>query len=172
MSDMNESLVRAIKLLKTPPNSSEYVILKIGPTVRKCCCFHCWPETWAFVNEYILPCGPLQDEGDVLIKKNNEQFVLECHESGPEIVYYIGIGTASLLLIKSIVELIVALLKALEKERGKKVGSLKIIKRRIIKGDMNEEQIIEINLPLNESTIKSLDKKIKNALRSHNKKYE
>ena len=169
---MNKSLDRAINLLKTSESYSDYVILKITPRGGGCCCFHCWPEAWASINEYILPHGPLQDEGDVLIQTNKEEFVLECHESGPEIVYYIGLGTASLLLIKSIVELIVALLKALGKERGKKVGSLKIIKRRIIKGDMNEEQIIEINLPLNESTIKSLDKKLKNALKSQNKKHE
>ena len=160
---MDKSLERAIKLLRTPPNEAEYVILKITPIGGGCCCFHCWPDTWATVNRAIFPCGPLEDEGDVLIKRGNEQFVLECHEKGPEIIYYIGLGTASILLIKSIIELIVAVLKALEKEKGKgkNVGNLKIVRKWVIKGKVDEEQVIEINLPLDETTIKDLEKKIR-----------
>ena len=154
---MEKSIDRAISLLGTPSGYEKYESIKIQPVKGGCCCFHCWPGTWKAFNEHILPFGPLEDEGDVLIKKGDEKFVLECHESGPEIVYYIGLGTASILLIKSVIELIVALLKYLEKDKAKTLGSLKIIRRRIIKGKANEEQVIEINLPLSELTIKKLN---------------
>lgn len=154
--------------MNTPTDYSRFESIKIKPAKGGCCCFHCWPETWASINEYILPAGPLEDEGDVLVKKNNEEFVLECHESGPEIVYYLGLGTASVLLLKSVIELIVALLKSIEKDKGKAVGSIKIIRRRMIKGETDEEQIMEINLPLSESTTKKLIAKLRENKRNDN----
>ena len=157
---MEKSIGRAISLLGTAVDYSKFESIKIKPSKGGCCCFHCWPRTWVAINEYISPFGPLQDEGDVLIEKNNERFVLECHESGPEIVYYLGLGTASVLLVKSVVELIVALLNYLEKDKGKSMGSIKLIRRRVIKGKTNEEQIMEINLPLSESTTKELIAKL------------
>lgn len=157
---MEKSIGRAISLLGTAADYSKFESIKIKPSKGGCCCFHCWPRTWIAINEYISPFGPLQDEGDVLIEKNNERFVLECHESGPEIVYYLGLGTASVLLVKSVVELIVALLNYLEKDKGKSMGSIKLIRRRVIKGKTNEEQIMEINLPLSEATTKELIAKL------------
>jgi len=159
---MKNSFDRAIALLGTSSDYKNYESIKIKPVNGGCCCFHCWPRTWDTVNEYISPFGPLKDEGDVLIGNKDKKFVLECHESGPEIVYYVGLGTASILLIKSIVELIVALLKALEKDKGKKNGSLKIIRHRIIKGEIDEEQIMEINLPLSKDTIQKLNDNLSN----------
>lgn len=162
---MKRSIDRAISLLKTPADYNKYASIKIRPSVPGCCCFHCWPKTWVAINEHISPCGPLQDEGDVLIKSDDEKYVLECHESGPEIVYYIGLGTASVLLVKSVLELIAALLKYLEKDKGKTIGSIKIIRRRIINNKTNEEQIIEINLPLSETTLKNLNKQYTDVLK-------
>lgn len=103
------------------------------------------------------------DEGDVLIDKNNEKFVLECHESGPEIIVYLGVTTASLLLIKSVIDLITTLLKALQNERRSHPGTLEIIRRRQIDGKIDEEEIMRIALPLGEDTINELNSNIKNA---------
>ena len=161
---MKKSIERAIALLGTSADYDKYEAIKIKPNKGGCCCFHCWPKTWASVNEYIAPFGPLRDEGDVLIENNNGKLVLECHESGPEIILYIGLGTASILLIKSVVELIVALLKALEKEKRESCGHLKISKRRIIKGKTNEELIMEISFPLSEMATKELNDKIEKTI--------
>lgn len=153
---MKKSIDRAISLLGTPENYDDYESIKIRPDKGGCCCFHCWPETWAAINERISPFGPLQDEGDVLIEKNNEKFVLECHESGPEIIYYLTLALKPLQLAKSVFEFIVILLKCIGRDKRKTVGSVKIIRRRMIKGKTNEEQIIEINLPLSEAVAKKL----------------
>jgi hypothetical protein len=48
-----------------------------------------------------------------------------------------------------------------EKGKGKRVGNLKIVRKRVIKGKVDEEQIIEINLPLDEKTIRDLEKKVR-----------
>jgi hypothetical protein len=157
------SIERAISLLKTPHDYENYISIKIRPVERGCCCFHCWPTTWDLINEYISPCGPLLDEGDVLINKNNEKFVLECHESGPEIIVYLGVTTASLLLIKSVIDLITTLLKALQTEKGKRPFTLEVTKRRQIAEKIAEEEIMRIALPLDEDTIKELNDNIKDA---------
>jgi hypothetical protein len=157
------SIDRAVSLLKTPHDYENYISIKIRPVERGCCCFHCWPRTWDSINDYISPCGPLLDEGDVLIDKNNEKFVLECHESGPEIIVYLGVTTASLLLIKSVIDLITTLLKALQNERRNPPGAFEIIRRRQIDGKIDEEEIMKITLPLDEDTINELNDNIKNA---------
>ena len=61
------SIDRAIRVLDSPADYEGYVSLKIAPVGHACCCFHCWPETWAEVNQHIRPCGPLLDEGDVAV---------------------------------------------------------------------------------------------------------
>lgn len=152
-------------MIGTPADYDNYISIKVEPDPKRCCCFHCWPETWAFVNKFIYPYGPLKDEGDVLININNEKFVLECHESGPEVVAYLGLGTASILLTKSIIELIVAMLKSLEKEKHKRPSTIKIIKRRQMKGKVKEENIISIDLPLRKDVIKKLNDSIKESLK-------
>jgi len=160
MDILESSLDRAIHLLKTPANHEDYVSIKIKPVQRGCCCFHCWPETWSRINKYITPCGPLRDEGDVLIEKNNEKFVLECHESGPEIIVYLGVGVASLTLVKSIVDLIATMLKTLQTEPKKSSGRIKITKRRLIKGQVETEELLEIELPLSDEAVKIMNEKI------------
>jgi hypothetical protein len=161
---MKKSIDRAVLLLGTSAEYEKYESIKIKPSQGGCCCFHCWPRTWESVNEHISPCGPLCDEGDVLIENDSDKYVLECHESGPEIILYLGLGTASILLIKSIVELITVFLKTLEKDK-KTVGDLKIIRRRLIKGKTNEEVIMEINLPLPKAMAKELNSKLEKLLK-------
>ena len=163
-TNFKRSVNRAISLMGTPADYKNYIPIKIKPSKGGCCCFHCWPHTWNSVNKYIYPFGPLEDEGDVLLSKNDAKYVLECHESGPEIILYIGLGTAAILFAKSIVELITVLLKALQKEERKCPGNLKIIRRRQIKGQIEEEEIMEINIPLSKDTIEKLNDNVKNAI--------
>ena len=160
MDILESSLNRAIHLLKTPENYENYISIKIKPVSGGCCCFHCWPKTWSRINTYIAPNGPLRDEGDVLIERNNEKFVLECHESGPEIILYLGVGIASLNLVKSVVDLITTMLKTLQTEQKVASGKIKISKRCLIKGQVETEDLLEIELPLSEDVVKTMNEKI------------
>ncbi len=163
--NLKRNIDRAINLMDAPADYEDYLSIKIKPVPRSCCCFHCWPETWNDINKYIVPFGPLEDEGDVLIDKENEKFVLECHESGPEIILYLALGTASITLVRSIIELITTLVKALEKERRKTPGKLEIIKRRQIRGEIEEEEIMKVDFPLSDDTIERLNENIRNAIK-------
>ena len=90
---------------------------------------------------------------DILLGEKENKYVLECHESGPEIVLYLTAGTASLILIKAIIDLIIVIIKSRQKEQ--KRSSFKIIKRFEKKGEINEENIIEIDIPLSNDIIKN-----------------
>jgi len=164
-TNLKKSIDRAIDLIGTPNDYEKYISIKIKPAQGGCCCFHCWPETWTTINRHIYPYGPLKDEGDVLIGKNNERFVLECHESGPEIIVYLSLGTASILLVKSVIDLITTLLKALQNEHHRHSANFKITKRYQIKDRVEEEEIMELEFPLDKDIIKKLNGKIRSALK-------
>ena len=66
------SINRAIKLLNTPQDYKNYLIIKIRPQPFRCCHFRHWPETWEIINKHISPSGPIKEEGDALIQKNKE----------------------------------------------------------------------------------------------------
>lgn len=154
----------AIELLKTPTNYKDYISIKISPVDRSCCCFDHWPGTWADINKYISPSGPIRNEGAVLIKNDNERFVLECHESGPEIIVYLGLGTASIVLIKSVVDLITTILKSRQKREFQGTAKFKITSRRLVNSETEDEISMEINLPLSDEVVESLNADITNSL--------
>lgn len=160
-----ESLTRASNLLGVPVDNKNYTLIKIKPTHTSCCCFHCWPKTWIAINEYISPCGPIRDEGDVLVSNNNERFVIECHESGPEIILY---GVVSGVLSNLIAKLIILFLKNIYQE-NKNPGLLKLTKQRYIKGQVEEMKIMEIILPLSDEITDKLNSNIKKALNKKEK---
>ncbi len=159
-----DSIARAASFLKGSKSGDELIILKLLPEPRGCCCFHCWPGTWAYINRYISPQGPIPDEGDALIRTEDGDYVLECHESGPEIVVYLGVITASLVLTKSVIDLVTTFLKTLQKERHKPLSSVKLTRRRVIDGEIEEEILTEISFPLSGDTEKMLDERIQKAL--------
>ena len=109
---MQKSIDRATALLKTPKDYEKYISIKLSPLNISCCCSGCLHETWRIINEFIAPCGPVQHEGDALIEKDGNKFVLEQHESGPEIIVFLALATASLTLAKSIIDLISVIIKA------------------------------------------------------------
>lgn len=162
-TNLKKSIDRAVVLMNMPARYEDYISIKIQPIPSECCCFRCWPKTWSIVNDYISPCGPLKDEGDVLIEKNNEKFVLECHESGPEIVCCVA---ASVSLISNIINLIITLLKARQTEHRKGTTKLKIIKRRLFK-NLKEEKIMEIDFPLSDDITINLNNKLRNTFKNH-----
>jgi hypothetical protein len=160
---LKKSIDRAIVLLNTPKEYENYTSIKLSPP-SGCCCSHYWPETWQKVNQTIAPCGPVEHEGDALIKKNGNAFVLESHESGPEIIVYLTLVSASAILAKSVIDLITTIIKALSSEHRKQPPRIKISKRQIIKGNIEEETLIEIDIPISKGIEKQLEEKIMKAI--------
>ena len=160
-NNLQSSIDRAIILLNTPNEYDNYISIKLSPIPSGCCCFHCWPDTWRQINKFIQPYGPLEDEGDILIETKKSKVVLECHESGPEIIAYLGLGTASLVLLKSLIELIGTIVKALSHESRKQPSRLKISRRRIVKGNIEEDSFIEIDIPISKDIEKQIEETIK-----------
>jgi hypothetical protein len=72
-------------------NSKEgnVVILKVEPVPRFCCCSHCVPEFWTEINNEIHSQKPIEHEGVAILTLNNEKFLLEQHESGPELLAFL-----------------------------------------------------------------------------------
>lgn len=165
---LQKSIDRAITLLGTPGEYEKYISIKLFPLGIYCCCSDCLPETWSIVNEFIAPCGPVKHEGDALVKRDENKFVLEQHESGPEIIVYLAVATASLTLIKSIIDLISIIVKGLSNERKKRPTRIKILKRQLIKGEIEEENLIEIDIPISKDMQKRLEEKIKQSIKSKN----
>lgn len=83
-----KSVQRAIGLLSTSQNSKGYLLVKVPHAANKCCCFDCQPDIWSEVNKYLAQhgYGHIKDEGNLLIKKDGGEIVLECHESGMELL--------------------------------------------------------------------------------------
>ena len=162
---MQKSIDRATVLLKTPKEYEKYISIKLSPLNIGCCCSGCLYETWRIINEFIAPCGPVQHEGDALIEKDGNKFVLEQHESGPEIIVFLALATASLTLAKSIIDLISVTIKGLSNEHKKHPSRIKISKRQLINGKVHEENLIEIDIPISKDTQKQLEEKIKQSIR-------
>jgi hypothetical protein len=164
-SALEKSIDRAISLLQTPKDYEKYFSIKLSPVPDlRCCCFHCVPRTWIEVNRHIRPYGPIKDEGDALIGQNDSRFVLECHESGPEIIAYLALGTASLTLLKSIVDLVIVIVNGLSGETKKPPASIKISRKQIIKGEISQEDLIEFDIPVSKNTMKQIKDRFKRVL--------
>lgn len=158
--DFKKSIDRATKLMGTPVNYENYSIIKIIPSTTKCCCFHCLPNAWASINENVSSFGSIEDEGDLLIEKNNEKFVIECHESGPEFVIY---SIATGLVVEGIIKLIAVFLKGIKKDY-KHARNYKIIKSYHIKGHKKFDEVIEIEIPLDDVALEKLNSRLRKAL--------
>lgn len=161
---LQNSINRAVALLRTPTDFEKYISIKLSPP-SGCCCSNCWPETWQMVNKTIMPYGPIKHEGDALIGKDGNAFVLEQHESGPEILIYLAAATPSLPLVKSVIELITTIIKSLTNEHRKQPPRIKVSKRQLIKGKIEEEYLVEIDIPISKDIEKLLEEKIKQVIR-------
>jgi len=160
VDNLKMSLDRAIQLLNTPAVYEDYISIKIKPVDGGCCCYDHWRETWKQFNEFISPYGPLHNEGAVLIESNDEKFVVECHESGPEIIAYLKFGTA-------VVGLLIVLLKFRQAESHSHSLKFKITKRHWVEDKIEEENSIEIDLVWSNEEIK---KRIGNCIKNKKKR--
>lgn len=137
-----------------PPQDAVAVSIKIRVTSG---CFHREhsPHAYVLIDKYLTK-----------IERYNE-FTFEEHESGPELLVYIAAATTGILLAKSIIDLIVAILKA--RSEGIKKGDnprapLELIVRRVYKdGEFKEETILRIQ---HQQTIKQeiIEKHLKESI--------
>ena len=117
------------------------VMLKIEPVTRFCCCSHCVPEFWTEINNEIHPQKPIEHEGVAVLTLNNEKFILEQHESGPELLAFLEAVNTIYNFIK--------LLLSLATDSFAKKGATKIkFTKRIMttKQKLVAEEIFEIEL--------------------------
>ena len=161
---LQTSMDRAIALLDGPKEYENYLSIKLAPLDIGCCCSGCLPQTWQIINQYIAPCGPVTHEGDALIKNGKNEFVFESHESGLEFIVLRYLIEKSADYLKPIIELIIVSIKALSQEKRKQLARIKISNRQIIRGVVDEENLIEIDLPLSKDIQKQLEEKIKQAI--------
>lgn len=160
---MEKSVDRAIKLMGTPREYDKYISIKLSPP-SGCCCSHCWPETWRAINSFISPFGPVDHEGDAVIGAGEDKYVLESHESGPEIIVYFALATASTTLLKSVIDLITAFVRGLSHEHRTRHPSIRISKRQLVKGKIEEESVMEIDIPVSKDTQKQIEERIRNLM--------
>jgi hypothetical protein len=132
------------KFVKNNPQKGNLVFLKIKPIpVPFSCCSHSVPELWEAVNDKISPQGPIEHEGAVILNIENEQVILEQHESGPLIkTFLISLATAAVYdLVKWL------LLHSVDAFSKKGATKTKIIKKiTTTKQKVVDEAILEIDL--------------------------
>lgn len=127
--------------------TQDAVVLKLMEPGR-CHCSHCWPSTWAAINDYLGTNGPIEDEGDLAIDTDAGRIVLECHESGPEIVAFIDVGTAVVSLAAAITSLAIVIISAHRTHADSRSKSLRLRITRSTRGQIGEDSSIEMELPV------------------------
>jgi hypothetical protein len=144
--------------------TSNYIQLKIHPLEGGfCCCFHCWPNTWRAVNEAIIPFGPIVDEGDAVVGVDGDKYILECHESGPEIIVDLTLVITSANLAKSILDMITTIIKKRQNERP---GARFLVSHKIVlEGQATREDKVEIDFPLTEENVELINRRINELLK-------
>lgn len=101
-------------------------------------CYHrsCSPLAYEIIDKFLENVSP------------QEEFAFEEHESGPEILVYVAVTTAGISLLKSVIDLIVTILKARTesiKQGDHRDSPLELIVRRVYKdGEVREEKVLRI----------------------------
>ena len=142
--------MRSFELRRPPREGEVSVSLKVRVTSG---CFHREHSPHAYV---------LIDKHLASVSAGRSEFGFVEHESGPELLVYLALATAGVTLAKSVIDLIIAIIKA--RSEGVKNGDrpsdpVEIIVRRV--GDSDrfvEEKVIRIghNIPVNHSELKGL----------------
>ena len=129
------------EFVKNNPQKGNLVQFKIEPIPSRCCCSDCVSGLWDKVNDGISPQGPIEHEGFAILNIENEQVILEQHESGPEIIAFLNSVTAVCNFIKLLFSL------SIDAFTKKGAAKIKIIKRTITtKQKLVDESILEIDL--------------------------
>lgn len=92
-----------VDLLGTSEDLGYYICLRVRSGF---CCSRCCPRTWAAINEYLYPLDSWDTGEKILIEKHESRLVFRHREAGWEILGSIKTATASLGLIRSIVDLV------------------------------------------------------------------
>jgi hypothetical protein len=93
------------------------------------------------------------------IPMTDQEFSFEEHESGPELLVYLAMTTAGIALAKSVVDLIITIIKARSEsvKKGDRASApVELIVRRVEKGgELREEMVLRIghNDPINPQDI-------------------
>jgi hypothetical protein len=130
-------------------------------------CFHREhsPIAYRIIDSYLKSYSP-----------HNGEFSFIEHESGPELLVYVALGTAGITLAKSVIDLITAIIKA--RSEGAKEGDrhdypVELIVRGFDDGKVNEEIVLRFNShdPIDRELIKeNLEKKVSKMLTKPKKK--
>ncbi|MCX5632867.1 MAG: hypothetical protein NTW93_04225 [Phycisphaerae bacterium] len=129
------------EFIKNNSQKGDLVSFKIKPVSINCCCSGCLPEFWNKINNEISPQGPIEHEGSAILNIQNEQIILEQHESGPEIITFLNSITAVCNFIKLLFSM------SIDAFTKKGATKIKFIKRTITtKQKLVDESILEIDL--------------------------
>jgi hypothetical protein len=123
----------------------DVISLRLEPEPTTCCCSHCWPLVWQQLNELIRPNGPVEHEGQALIKIGSERCILVQNESGPELLFSVAASVDINALIDTVIKLISTLCSSLAMER-KRSSKITLIKRRFVKKAVAEEILLQIDI--------------------------
>jgi hypothetical protein len=130
------------------------------------CCRGHWPQTWRKVYKYLKEKGSERDwDEQAIVRWCVDQFIIEEHESGIEIIAYLSLSTAIIALATSIVNLITTLSKAFSKEsreRGES-KSITLYIRYIHDEWVIEEPALRIDIHHAKAAIKGLEYVIENS---------
>jgi hypothetical protein len=141
--------MRSFELRRPPREGESSVSLKVRVTSG---CFHREhsPHAYALIDKHL-----------VSVSAGRSEFGFVEHESGPELLVYLAMATAGVTLAKSVIDVIVAIVKA--RTQGVKNGDrpndpVELIVRRVGDGDkFVEEKILRIghNDPVNRTDIEA-----------------
>lgn len=137
------SFYRAIKLLGTGTQTDNLICIKLKSDPNSCWCFKHEHNRlfWEEVNNYLGNQGPIENEGDLLLTVEDEVYILQCHESGPEILAFMQASTA---LIDAITNFIKVMVESLKKEHER--SHLKIMKKKIDGNKVLEEVVLDLKI--------------------------
>lgn len=158
--NIQRSVGRAQELLGAPgPDGfSLFKLHSVG-----CACTHCWPHTWAEINRHLEPQGPIGHEGTLVIRAHDEAFVLEGHESGPEIFAYVGASAGVVSAITSLVSLFIQF----RRREGHGAGHpLRLTVTHSVRGDVDSDLTIDLEIPSSCEVDKAVAEFVSNGLRS------
>lgn len=164
---MQSKLFDSKKYFNVSYEEGRIICIKIRP-IGNSCCLRCKNEAWEQINEYTQSYGKMElvcdNEGFIFVKQNDEQYILETHESGPEIIVAIS---ASLGLITAIVNLIIVIVKAFSNNYLQSLN-VNITKKQYKKGMLTENILIKIYSE--KCDAKQISKIIEQALKKENDK--
>ena len=94
------------------------------------------PHAYSFIDKYLNELGTYDD------------FTFEEHESGPELLVFVATTTAGISLAKSIIDLVIAIIKARSegiKKGDRRTAPLELIVRRANdRGEFREEMVLRV----------------------------